>query len=133
MQVQQIALAQQHWAELGAISYSYRLEVGGAFGSGVYRVKVNHGHCTSRHIGGIGLGAAHFRDHFRTEPSCQGRLIFDLTSQVRQDIQAGYELQDAQLNNKYGFLTRAYLDTSELFDQGWGFEVMDFKLMNANH
>jgi hypothetical protein len=130
-QTQEISLAQQRWAELGAISFKYRLKVGGVFGAGVYRVEVVNGRCVSKHIGGIGMGAAHFRDHFHTEPNCDGRLISDLVNEVQGDIGRGYDLQDLKIDAKFGFLTRAYLDTAQLFDQGWGFEVTDFKLLSA--
>jgi hypothetical protein len=126
---QQLADADARWQELGATSYKYKLKVGGVFGAGEYRVKVEGNRCRSRHVGGIGLGRAKFRDHFRNESSCDRRLIIDLLKEVQADLARGYTLEEFQLDARYGFLRKAYLDTPKVEDQGWGFEVTDFEVL----
>jgi hypothetical protein len=102
------------------------------FGAGEYRVEVRGNKCNSRHVGGIGLGHANFLERFQIEPTCDGRLIADLLKQVQADLARGYRLEDLQVHARYGFLTKAYLDTSEMVDQGWGFEVMDFEVLGES-
>jgi len=131
-QSQQLAAAAAKWAELGATSYKYKLRVGGVFGAGEYRVEVRQNQCKSRHVGGIGLGHARFFERFRSEPTCDGRLISELQNRVQADVARGYTLEDLQVDARFGFLTKAYLDTSSMEDQGWGFEVMDFQLLGES-
>jgi Family of unknown function (DUF6174) len=128
-QSQQLATAVAKWTELGATNYKYKLRVGGVFGAGEYRVEVRGNKCKSRHVGGIGLGHANLLERFQSEATCDGRLIAELVMQVQADLARGYTLEDLQVHARYGFLTKAYLDTSKMVDQGWGFEVMDFELL----
>jgi Family of unknown function (DUF6174) len=129
-QSQLLAAAEAKWVELGATSYRYKLRVGGVFGPGEYRVEVRGSQCKSRHVGGIGLGHAKFLERFRSEPNCDGRLIADLLKEVRFDVARGYTLQDVQIDARYGFLAKAYIDPSEkIEDQGWGFEVTEFEVL----
>jgi hypothetical protein len=83
-------------------------------------------------VGGIGLGHARFLERFRSEPTCDGRLIAELQDQVQADIARGYTLEDLQVDARFGFLTKAYLNTSMMVDQGWGFEVTDFQLLGES-
>jgi Family of unknown function (DUF6174) len=131
LQSQQLAAAEAKWAELGATSYKYKLRVGGVFGAGEYRVEVRGKNCRYRHVGGIGLGHARFLERFRSEPTCNGRLIAELLKSVQTDVARGLTLTDVGVDARYGFLTKAYLDTSKIEDQGWGFEIMDFEVLGA--
>jgi Family of unknown function (DUF6174) len=132
LQSQQLAAADAKWTELGATSYKYKLRVGGVFGAGEYRVEVRGNNCRSRHVGGIGLGHAKFLERFRSEPTCDGRLIAELLKSVQTDVARGFTLTDVGIDARYGFLTKAYLDTSKIEDQGWGFEIMDFEVLDAD-
>ena len=127
----QLTAAATNWANLGATHYRYRLRVGGVFGGGEYKVEVKDSSCKSRHVGGIGIGKAHFFDHFRTEPTCDHRLIADLLNQVQVDVARGYTIDDIEIDSKYGFLKKAHLDTTQLYDQGWGFEVSEFRVLSG--
>lgn len=129
LQSQQLTTAIAKWAELGANNYRYKLRVGGVFGAGEYRVEVRGNECKSRHVGGIGLGHARFLERFKREPTCDGRRIAELLQEVQTDVARGYTLEDLQIDVRYGFPTRAHLDTSELTDQGWGFEITDFEVL----
>jgi hypothetical protein len=131
LESQQLAAAEAKWAELGATRYRYKLRVGGVFGAGEYRVEVEGNNCKSRHVDGIGLGHAKFLERFRSEPNCDGRLIADLLKSVKIDIARGFTLTDFDVDARYGFLTKAYLDTSMIEDQGWGFEIMDFEVLGG--
>jgi hypothetical protein len=128
-QSQQLAAAVAKWAELGAHNYKYKLSVGGVFGAGEYRVEIRGDKCESRHIGGIGLGHARFLERFHREPTCDGRRIAELLQQAQADVVRGYTLEDLQTDTRYGFPTKVYLDTSKMFDQGWGFEVTEFEVL----
>jgi hypothetical protein len=130
-QSQQLTAAAKNWANLGATHYRYRLRVGGVFGGGEYKVEVKDNSCKSRHVGGIGFGKAHFFEHFRTEPTCDQRLIADLLNQVQVDVARGYTIDDIEVDATYGFLKKAHLDTEQLYDQGWGFEVSEFRVLAA--
>jgi hypothetical protein len=132
LQSQQLAAAEAKWAELGATSYKYKLRVGGVFGAGEYRVEVRGNTCRSRHVGGIGFGHATFLARFRSEPTCNGRLISELLKSVQTDVGRGFTLTDLAVDARYGFLAKAYLDTSKIEDQGWGFEIMDFEMLGAD-
>jgi hypothetical protein len=130
-QSQRLAADARSWVDPGATDYTYRLSVGGVFGAGEYRVEVRHHKCKSKHVGGIGLGKARFLDHFRTEPTCYGRLIGELLKQVQADVARGYTLVDFQIDAEYGYVKKVYLEASHPEDQGWGFEVSEFRLLSA--
>jgi hypothetical protein len=102
------------------------------FGAGEYRVEVRGNKCNSRHVGGIGFGHAKFLERFRSEATCDRRLIAELLKEVRADVARGYTLEDLQVDARYGFLSKAYLDTSKMEDQGWGFEVTDFEVLSES-
>ena len=130
VQSQQLAAAEAKWSELGATSYKYKLRVGGVFGAGEYRVVVRGNKCKSRHVGGIGLGHASFFERFRSEPTCDGRLIAELLNEIQANVARGYTLEDLQIDARYGFVSKAYVDTSKMEDQGWGFEVTHFEVLS---
>ena len=71
-----------------------------------------------------------FLERFRSEPTCDVRLIAELLKEVRADVARGYTLEDLQVDARYGFLSKAYLDTSKMEDQGWGFEVTEFEVLS---
>jgi hypothetical protein len=129
----QLAAADAKWVELGATSYKYKLRVGGVFGAGEYRVEVRGDECRSRHVGGIGLGHAKFFERFQSEPTCHGRLIAELLKDVQNDVAHGYTLTDVEIDARYGFLRKAYVDASKIEDQGWGFEITDFEVLGVSH
>jgi hypothetical protein len=129
----QLAAAEAKWAELRATNYKYKLRVGGVFGAGEYRVEVRGDKCRSWHVGGIGLGQAKFLERFQSEPTCHGRLIAELLKEIQFEVARGYTLTDVEIDARYGFLRKAYIDTSEIEDQGWGFEIMDFEMLSASH
>jgi hypothetical protein len=52
--------------------------------------------------------------------------------QVQADVARGYTLEDLQVDARYGFLTKAYLNTSGMEDQGWGFEVTNFEVLSES-
>jgi hypothetical protein len=131
LESRQLEAAEAKWVELGATSYKYKLRVGGVFGAGEYRVEVRGNSCKSRHVGGIGLGHAKFLERFRSEPTCDGRLIAELLKSVKIDVARGFTLTDMGVDARYGFLTKAYLDTSKIEDQGWGFEIRDFEVLGV--
>jgi hypothetical protein len=124
----QLSEAEKRWGEFGASSYTYKLRVGGVFGSSDYLVKVEEGACKARRIGGIGIGKPRFRDRFRYEPGCEGWTIRELLERVQFDLARGFSLTDIEFDAKYGFVRKASLDSTEVADQGWGFEVMEFRV-----
>ena len=109
----------------------YKLRVGGVFGAGEYRVEVRGNRCKSRHVGGIGVGHARFLERFQREPTCDGRRIAELLQEAQTDVASGYTLEELRIDVRYGCPTRIYLDTSELTDQGWGFEITDFEVLKV--
>jgi hypothetical protein len=131
-QSEQLSMAAARWAALAARSYTYKLNVGGVFGSGDYLVQVRNGVRKSRHIGGIGMGKPRFLERFRSEPSCKQRLIQDLLEEVRSDLERGFMVTDLVLDARYGFLSKAYVDSDQVLDQGWGFEVSEFKVLDKH-
>lgn len=129
---QLVPIAIQKWVELAPTNYTYKLSSGGVFGRGIYKVHVRNGVCTSKHIGGNGIGKPRFLRRFIAEASCERRLVADLMQQVQSDLSRGFQLGEIETDPMYGFLRKANLDTDAMEDQGWGFEISEFKLLDAS-
>lgn len=117
--------AEHLWLNSRLKSYSYLIKVGGAFGAGIFAIRVTPGHCSATFKSGTGM----YGDGL-PPITCEYRTISDLFADLRRELEMEpTAVKEVRFNTTYGYPEHVYTD-SELVDQSSTTDISHFKVSN---